>query len=1049
MSSNIHFISAGAGSGKTYRLTEKLERLLSDGSVAPAGVIATTFTRLAAGELKERVRQKLIECGRLNTANQMEQALIGTVNGVCGELLHRFAFEAGLPPDQTVLEEKQGDLLFFQAMEQALAGDRNLVREMNAVSHRLQIVDRKTLQWRQEVKTIVDAARANNQHPEDIRELGTTSADSLLTHFPAPTTRDLDQELLQAVSAALNGIDLEYDTTKATADYHTFIRGIQAALLKGTMTWAEWIKCSKSLPGAKSRDFGEAIQVIAADYDKHPRLREDIRNFAVRAFQIAADSLAAYQSLKARRGLIDFVDQEQQLYNLLDNPTVANTLRDELQLLMVDEFQDTSPIQLALFLKLARLADLVIWVGDIKQSIYGFRGADPALMSAVVEQVVAEGNPPEILPKSWRSRPELVAYVNNLFVPAFANTLTSEQVQLEPALEATLGTPAVTRWQLQGRNKTARAGAVAQGIGNLMASGREIVDKTTQLPRPLRFGDIAILCRTHDNLAEIAGALASTNLPISYKRAGLLATPEGCLAIACLRRLIDPLDTLATAEIRCLTDCENPEAWLSERLAWLANEDNRSHQWLTSEDGPVARLEAQRERLPFLTPVEALRVAMDAAEVRKSAYRWGPTPQRAQHRLNNLSMLISHAEDYINQCVTQSEPATAAGLVLWFHALAEAEEDTQATGGDEDAIQLVTHHGAKGLEWPIVIAMDLDASLKPRLWGLTVQPSTEPVDLDNPLKNRLLRYWPKFQGAQRSNIPLVDNIEASKEGAAAMDLETEEAKRLLYVSLTRARDGLVLTMNGRADDSEWMNILGADWMLPTEETLSLPDGTAIPAEAQALEAEESLESPPEYQPMWLANAALSRDKLPLYLSPSKALPLEGAKVTDITDLSEPLTIESDYQPDVLGSALHAVIASIINGNEEPKTIERILRDYDMQDNISVDAARECAIRLIAHIESNYEEVSYATECPVQFTNENGQLVSGWIDLLLEAGNGLCIVDHKATSAKDPEEAALAYSGQLESYAEAINRIRTGATTSAMIHSTLRSKVIDVSLTKRE
>ena len=111
MTSNIHFISAGAGSGKTYTLTEKLEELLSKGEVSPAGVIATTFTRLAAGELKERVRQKLIESGKLTTANQMEQSLIGTVNSVCGELLSRFTFEAGLPPDQTVVEESQGSVL--------------------------------------------------------------------------------------------------------------------------------------------------------------------------------------------------------------------------------------------------------------------------------------------------------------------------------------------------------------------------------------------------------------------------------------------------------------------------------------------------------------------------------------------------------------------------------------------------------------------------------------------------------------------------------------------------------------------------------------------------------------------------------------------------------------------------------------------------------------------------------------------------------------------------------------------------------------------------
>ena len=116
------------------------------------------------------------------------------------------------------------------------------------------------------------------------------------------------------------------------------------------------------------------------------------------------------------------------------------------------------------------------------------------------------------------------------------------------------------------------------------------------------------------------------------------------------------------------------------------------------------------------------------------------------------------AQDYLDQCTAQSEPATTAGLVLWLRALNEAEEDTQASGGDEDAIQLVTHHSAKGLEWPIVIAMDLHAELKPRLWGLSILPSHSEVSLDNPLANRTLRYWPKFFGNHSANIELLDTI---------------------------------------------------------------------------------------------------------------------------------------------------------------------------------------------------------------------------------------------------------------------------------------------------
>lgn len=1042
---NIHFISAGAGSGKTYSLTQKLERLLSSQQVSPAGVIATTFTKLAAGELKERVRGKLIESGQLGVANQMEQALIGTVNGVCGELLKRFAFEAQMPPDQQVLDEAQGDLLFYQAMERALADNKPLIRQMNATCHRLQIINRQQhLNWRAEIKSIADAARANNQSADEIRHLGKASADGLLAHFPNPVSRDLDGQLKNAIEQALEGIDTDTDGTKVTRDYVSLITGIRAGLYKERATWPEWLTLSKKMPGAKSKPHAEPIAVIAGDYHKHPKLHQDIRFFAESAFKIAADSLSAYQLLKTQKGLIDFVDQEQRLYQLLDHATVRETLQEELQLLMVDEFQDTSPIQLALFLKLSQLAEQVIWVGDIKQSIYGFRGSDPTLMAAVVNRVTEEGNIPEILENSWRSTPELVAYTNNLFAPAFADSLKPEQVTLEPARKSFTDAPAVALWRLQGSNKAKRARALALGVNTLIESNPTVIDKATELPRTATYSDIAILCRTHANLNAIATALSEAKLPIRYKRPGLLATPEGCLALACLRRFIDPLDTLATAEILSLSECENPEAWIAQRVAHLQDSERKPHEWLEDDDtSPVAALKAQRTRLPFLTPVEALRIAIDAGNVRQSVYRWGPTEQRSQHRLNNLAALLDHAEEYMNQCTAQNQPATAAGLVLWLYLLAQAEEDTQATGGAENAIQLVTHHGAKGLEWPFVIATDLDAKLKPRLWGLSVLPSPEAIDLNNPLANRTLRYWPAFTGQQSANIDLLDQIAASEEGETAMAQEVQEAKRLLYVSLTRPRDGLILTMNKDDESGEWMNTLRADWMLPKADILELPDGTSIPTAAIELEESEADTELPQYQPTWLASEASPKDKLPLRLSPSSIPPSATASIGEVIELGERLEIIGEYDPATLGSALHAVIATTLMGQQ---ATDRVLQNHGIENTISSEAADESTNRLLSTINDRFRPIRYLTEYPVQYTNDNSQLIAGWIDLLVETEEGFILIDHKASprARSDWEEVALEYSGQLDAYAAGISQALGKPVVSRWIHFAVTGGLVEVS-----
>ncbi|RLA18496.1 MAG: DNA helicase UvrD, partial [Gammaproteobacteria bacterium] len=461
MSAEFHLISAGAGSGKTYALTQKLKTLLSSEKVMPAGVIATTFTVRAAAELQERVRQELIATGQAEKANEMGQALIGTVNGVCGELLKRFAFEAGMSPQQKVVDEEEGARLFAQVLESSLETDLALIQQMNAVSIRLGLTDDKgaTL-WRQEVKNIVSAARSNNISATLFPEFAAQSVESLIAFFPKPTERRLTDELQKAIEKALNDFDPEFDTTKGSATYFKNLKGTLVAIKQRRLTWPAWIKLSKDSPTTKSSLLAEPIQMIASDYSKHPQLQADIRFYIEQVFIIAAKSQEAFQSLKTKLGLVDFVDQEQILLNLLDNPVVQESLQAELQLLMVDEFQDTSPIQLAVFVKLSKLADQVIWVGDIKQSIYGFRGSDPELMLAVIEHIEAQGAKPEILGKSWRSRPPLVKYINNLFTPAFSNTLTEEQVKLDPARPDVQGS-AVEFWSIEKINKNKRKRALA------------------------------------------------------------------------------------------------------------------------------------------------------------------------------------------------------------------------------------------------------------------------------------------------------------------------------------------------------------------------------------------------------------------------------------------------------------------------------------------------------------------------------------------------------------------------------------------------------------
>ena len=119
---------------------------------------------------------------------------------------------------------------------------------------------------------------------------------------------------------------------------------------------------------------------VAGRHPAHPDLHADLQAYILGVYRTAAEALGGYGRYKATNGLVDFIDQEREALRLLDRPEVGERLRETLSRVFVDEFQDTSPVQLALFLKVSQIAERSFWVGDPKQAIYGFRGTDPALI---------------------------------------------------------------------------------------------------------------------------------------------------------------------------------------------------------------------------------------------------------------------------------------------------------------------------------------------------------------------------------------------------------------------------------------------------------------------------------------------------------------------------------------------------------------------------------------------------------------------------------------------------------------------------------------------
>jgi ATP-dependent exoDNAse (exonuclease V) beta subunit len=517
---------------------------------------------------------------------------------------------------------------------------------------------------------------------------------------------------------------------------------------------------------------------------------------------------------------------------LLDQPTIKEVLKAEIDLLMVDEFQDTSPIQLEIFLKLSRIARYSVWVGDPKQSIYGFRGADPELMQAIIQQ---QGgiNPKDIQEFSWRSRELIVNTTNALFTKAFPD-LPEEQVALkakrcrdgtqnadckndgpEPAV---LGYPLIHWHFLQDEGKRAPGrpwmeNCLADTLRQWLEAGYYAEPKSGGPPSLIRPGDVAILCRSNSNCQGVAEALHRAGLKAAISRAGLLQTAEARYVLACLKYLINPTDDLSVAEILMLHGSYSLEQIVESRLEFVAEQEKKS---LWEVDAPIIqKLQALRNNTLELSSAETLDFLIERIQVRHTVAKWGNIRQR----LSNVDALRQYALQYESACNRMHSAASTGGFLLWLNALEKDGKDLQGSGEGPDAVNVLTYHRSKGLEWPVVICHDLENNLRADPWGIDIISEKETVDLDNVLGGRWLRYWVNPYDKQYKKTYWEEQLQSSPASTRARKQALAEEARLLYVGITRARDYLIFPT--RESPAKWLN---RTWHAGEEAHITLEPG---------------------------------------------------------------------------------------------------------------------------------------------------------------------------------------------------------------------------------
>ncbi len=821
---NIKIISAGAGSGKTYRLTAELVNLLKpsgDKTVRASGIIATTFTKKAAAELQERVRIKLLEDGLSREADEIANAMIGTVHGLGVKLLKRFAFEAGVSPEVAIIADEDQQVMFNQSLSSVL--NTELIREMEELAERLGLnKNKERYDWRKDVKRLTDQARGNNFSKEIMEKSKRNSIKELLAFFPPVSkkkAKEFNQELMTILDETIIRLENGEDSTKVTQGGISTLRSLFVRLRnRGELNWHDWVKITKLKVGAKSRHIIEKLVEIAQSHQKHPRFQEDLSQFIGHVFEVAIMAMEEYDAYKKRRGLIDYTDMEVAVLDLLDISEVSCVLEEELDLLMVDEFQDTNPIQLEIFLKLSNLAGKAIWVGDPKQSIYGFRGAEPELMQAIME-ATGGVNPEDIQEHSWRSREEIVAVVNAIFCKAFA-PMPEEQIRLKPK-RTILDNPedkqfkaepieletAVKHWRFyldeggkRPPGKPWMENCTAESIRGMLEKGIFIIPKGEITPRPAKAGDVAILCRSNSQCQELAEALYKSGIKAAISGAGLLQTAEAKAILACLKFILQHSDSLSIAEVLLLIGGKKIDEIVDNRLAYLekTEKEGLGKRW-GRENPTVKRLMELRMEVKELSGAEILNLVIEDLELRKVFSTWGNVEQR----LDNVDALRKQALAYEETCNRLHTAASLGGLLLWFNELEANDKDLQGSGEGADAVNVLTYHRSKGLEWPIVICYGLEGTLRDSVWGTSIVQESSTIDLSKPLANRWLRYWVNPYADQGKNTELEAKLSQSSTKKIATEKAMKEEIRLLYVGLTRARDYLIFPTKNAAP--KWLN----------------------------------------------------------------------------------------------------------------------------------------------------------------------------------------------------------------------------------------------------
>ena len=1019
---NIKYISASAGSGKTYTLTQELTNAIKSKAVEPENVILTTFSKAAAAEFKEKAKTMFYENNLVLEADRLDQALIGTIHSVAETLIMKYWYVLGLSPKINAIAEEDLQMFKDQSLLNVLTEEDISFFNSMAEDFSIKISQSTKIDydfWKEDLSNILEYSI--NYGIEDFKPsiAYTWSLTKQLVngeHHIKVNTVALEHLLGDADD--LN----EADDSDEQDSIRIAIKAQKRNLLTQDPASFKYalgvLKFLDKLPWKELQEEKDEIKDGLNNLYCTEEVRDYCNEYMERMFSLADKWRKQYKSFKTENHLIDFSDMEKYFYELLDNEEVVAEIKATYKYVFVDEFQDCSPIQVKIFNKLSEIVEHSIWVGDKKQAIYGFRGSDTELTTAVMDIIEenkkkgVEGFTTDILGNSWRTLPAIVNFTNEAFVKIFNKSQEQrDEVCLVSKRKKSEGNGKVGFWWLtQGRQED-RANTIAGNIIDLINNGENP-------------WDIAVLARKRSHLTNVINCLRDKGVPVYVDEEGASEYPTVGLVTSILELIADETSELAKAQIAFLTE---PNYKLGKILDdKMAYNDAGNQQPGFYDNIPlVQKVLEERNRFKLQGVSSMLHTLIIELDLFNFAKRL--TDSAVSAKL--LHALVDFAVKYEDHCALLHLPSSITGFLKYLG------ENSLPVSGSTKGVQFFTFHKSKGLEWKTVIVMDCDDDflyqhrfIKYNILG------AQHVRLTPPSKSNLfpevvISVLPNlFGGSNGIAKEWLNIITQSERFMEVTRSEKEETKRLMYVAMTRPRDKLILALNGKGKQPKPLSAFQKmDVLIPSNYLGASCDlfGTGVFAD-RLPNAAEDIQYNHKSEQNAVVNLSVKPEKNPL---PKKLQPSSmpgGTVKASLYDCGSSITVTGSPDYAALGTCIHNIFCVADNKNEQE--ITQMVKAYGFSENILNPGEIKKAWESL----TNYLSKTYGPaknkfhELPFTQELNTRQIVNGSMDFVWECDKGFVLVDFKTypgskesiTDQNSPHYVGK-YKGQLECYEQAL------------------------------